>query len=85
MAYRPISGPECDQYVDVGDVDVDATTADITPRDRNPHRYVVHEHRQRVDQGLQQRRLSVLRNALSHVHRAYADLHDMYVHTRGTS
>jgi len=61
--------------------DADATATHISPGDRHPHRPAVHEHRQRVDQGLQQRRLSVLRHALSHVHRPHADLYDMYVCT----
>ena len=62
-------------------VDADAPASNIALDDRHPHWSAVHEHRQRVHQGLQQRRLSVLRDALSHVHRPYADLHDMYVCT----
>jgi len=58
--------------------DADTITTDISPSDRHSHWSSLHEHRQRVDKGLQQRRVSVLRNALSHVHCSNADLHDMY-------
>ena len=59
--------------------DADAAAAHLAPGYRHTDRHAVHEHRQRVDQGLQQRRMSVLRHALPHVHRAHAHLHDLYV------
>jgi len=60
-------------------LDPDATTSGVSCRLWNSDRTVVPERRQRVDQGVQQRRLSVLQPAVPHVHRHDADCPHMSV------
>ena len=53
--------------------DPDPTATDLSPDGRRAHWTAVPGHRQRGQQGVQQRRLSLLLYALPHVHRSHAN------------
>ena len=57
--------------------DLNSSPFNLAPGHRNPHRPALPRHRKRVEQDVQQRRLSLLLHALPHVHRAHADRTNM--------